>query len=421
MAYEPLSQRVVLFGGYHAQSGQQLMDTWEWDRTTWSQIATAAAPSPRETFGMCEDGAGGILLFGGMSFSSGIKGDTWRYAQGAWTMLHANQGPSPRRYLAMVATPQGPILFGGADSVVSQCYGDTWRWNGSSWVALASAQSPSPRCVAGISFDSNRNRVVLFGGRQPGGILLDETWEWNGASWLLRAPALRPPAREATAFIYSSHFGRSLLFGGLGLTGLLDDAWSWDGTSWSSVALGPRPSPRNAPGLAHDGPASSLLLFGGWDLNASLGDTWELLPPPHLAAFVTFGSGCPAPNGQTPVLAGVPPELPRIGGAARMRVSNLPAGVTVPIFVLGVSDSINSGPVYPLPFDLGVLGWSGCSQWVSHDTETFTITTSGQSDLLLQVPPNPTLAGQHFFAQALVLYHPSGVAVSNGLRLAIGY
>jgi hypothetical protein len=142
-------------------------------------------------------------------------------------------------------------------------------------------------------------------------------------------------------------------------------------------------------------------------------------PPASLAAF---GSGCPGPATTAPLLAGIPGAEPRLGAAARNRVSGLPLTVTVPVFVLGLSNTQDPGPpAYTLPLDLGILGWPGCSQLVSDDAIDFAITTSGQADYVLSVPMSLGLLGFTFYAQALVLYSPAGVATSNGVTGVVGF
>jgi len=143
-----------------------------------------------------------------------------------------------------------------------------------------------------------------------------------------------------------------------------------------------------------------------------------LLPP--VGSYATFGSGCMG-QGLIPALDGVAGEPPRIGATTRMRVTNLPTQVTIPIFVLGLSNTFASGATYALPFDLGVLGWPGCSQLVSTESTNFTITTTGQAEYTLAVPLSYTLPGFVFYAQAFVLYTPTVVAVSNGLIGTVGY
>ena len=148
----------------------------------------------------------------------------------------------------------------------------------------------------------------------------------------------------------------------------------------------------------------------------------ELSQAVPAAGYTSFGSGCLGPTGIAPTLDGVASEPPRIGSTTRVVVSNLPSVVTVPIFVLGISNTDASGSAsYPLPFDLGVLGWPGCQQLVSLDATAFAITTTGQAESLIPIPNVASIAGFEFFMQALVLYHPSGVAVSNGLVANVGY
>ena len=43
---------------------------------------------------------------------------------------------------------------------------------------------PSPRAFQGTAYDSNRRRVVLFGGsRNQPGTFFGDTWEWDGSYW----------------------------------------------------------------------------------------------------------------------------------------------------------------------------------------------------------------------------------------------
>src|ERR1700746_285965 len=53
-AYDPVSKKVIAFGGYDA-SGQLYNDTWTFDGNTWQTIATATSPSPRFGAAMAYD------------------------------------------------------------------------------------------------------------------------------------------------------------------------------------------------------------------------------------------------------------------------------------------------------------------------------------------------------------------------------
>lgn len=142
------------------------------------------------------------------------------------------------------------------------------------------------------------------------------------------------------------------------------------------------------------------------------------------ASITPFGQGCLGPYGQTPTLAAAPGSLPRLGRPCTFVVGALPVGlVTVPVFVFGFDNAMNhgSGGSYPLPFDLGLFGWPGCQQLVSLDLTAFAITTTGSAQHTLQVPFQPPLAGWSIHAQALVLYHAGGVAVSNAVTATVGW
>lgn len=137
------------------------------------------------------------------------------------------------------------------------------------------------------------------------------------------------------------------------------------------------------------------------------------------ASYTTFGVGCPGPNSLTPSLAPLPGELPRPGTTSHLRVDGLPPVVTLPVLVIGSSSTWDPDG-YPLPIDLAVLGWPGCSQLVSDETLLWAITTTGHADLPIVVPPGFPM-GSTFHAQTLVLYAPTGVAVSNAVTGVVGY
>jgi hypothetical protein len=54
---------------------------------------------------------------------------------------------------------------------------DTWEWDGKNWSQIKTATSPSPRRSATMSYDSVRQRTVLFGGTNNNGLL--DTWEYG--------------------------------------------------------------------------------------------------------------------------------------------------------------------------------------------------------------------------------------------------
>src|SRR6516164_3513017 len=64
MTYDPISGKVIAFGGFDGT--RYLNDTWSFDGTSWTQIATQPAPPPRTAAQMTYDSvAHKVVLFGG--------------------------------------------------------------------------------------------------------------------------------------------------------------------------------------------------------------------------------------------------------------------------------------------------------------------------------------------------------------------
>lgn len=184
-----------------------------------------------------------------------------------------------------------------------------WAWRAETgWYRLATG--PGARFRSGVAFDSQRRRVVVFGGALDGG-LLDDTWEFDGATWSERQPSRRPPPRTTGSMAFDPRRGRTVLFGGYANGLELGDTWEWDGTDWSELAIDAGPSPRDAVALAWDGRRQEVLLFGGWDGLTVRDDTWswdgtrwvELSPATRVAAR-SSGSMVWSPALNQVVLAG---------------------------------------------------------------------------------------------------------------------
>lgn len=415
IATEPISGRTLIFGGI---TGFGSDASWEWDGDGWNQTGMGAAPSPRETTAMAADGQGGIILFGG---STGAD-ETWRYHQGAWTRLFPATTPPSRRGHAMANTGNGILMFGGYwhDGSGPTYLNDTWEWTGSNWVQRFPQHSPSPRASCGLAHDSARDRTVLLGGA-VGINPIHETWEWDGTDWTNIAPANLPVGVMGAPLAFDPQAARVVCYGGFVPDGTgtnivtVGGCYTWDGTDWTIVTLSqPNPGVRASP-LAWSPISRGLILFAGH--NAPTNDTW--LTGPWLGAYDQYGTGCPGPTGSTPTLEPVGGNTPRRGTTSFLRCANLPPTVTIPLFVVGFSDSWDPDG-YPLPVDLGILGWPGCQQLVSDEILYWEITTSGQADQPITIPAGYPL-GFTFYVQALVLYTPTGVALSNAVTGVVGY
>lgn len=206
-----------------------------------------------------------------------------------WIERGAPVAPPPRLGAAMVhdAARGRLVVFGGSATAGAAPNAETWEWDGSTWTLRTPATSPPARAMHELAYDAARQRVVLFGGAsQPfGGNPLADTWEWDGTNWLQRSSTAVPPARRSFGMTFDSARQRVVMFGGQGQTPTtlinLGDTWEWDGTNWLARPQGPLG--RFGHLMAYDTVRQRTVLFGGgWNSTSGshtfytpLTDTWE--------------------------------------------------------------------------------------------------------------------------------------------------
>ena len=324
MCFDPVRQRVVLFGG-EDRNGTQLGDTWEWDGNTWTQRAPAVSPSAREAHCMAYDPKGNrVLLFSGAARTPSMVtyNDTWAWDGTNWTRLNPTTVPRERagarmatdtarkrivmfggRYdtnaylgdtwewdgtdwiersapipyereefgLAPDPVSGSLILFGGTRDSSGTRYGDTWAFDAKGWRKLAPAASPTGRFSHVMVTDPVRRRIVVFGGYWAS----NDTWEWTGTTWEQRFPATKPPWRLAHQAVFDSARNRVVIFGDE--NNPFGDMWEWDGVNWAAVGAGWGPPPRGSFAVAYDPLRQRTVVFGGKAAGVSVyfKDTWE--------------------------------------------------------------------------------------------------------------------------------------------------
>jgi hypothetical protein len=220
--------------------------------------------------------------------------------------------PSARYETKMVwDTPiHRAVLFGGLTAVdagtkLQYELDDTWEWTGGRWLQVFPAHSPAARAAESMVFDSARNRVVIFGGRQAK-LNLNDTWSFDGNDWTpIISAANAPSVRELAGAAYDSTRDRIVLFGGTHQTYSTDgrtltetplhDTWEFDGTNWTQVLTdGPAVS---KPILEYDPVRKQTVMLA---LNATLGTVmyawdpagakWNALTPTVLPTCANEGA-----------------------------------------------------------------------------------------------------------------------------------
>ncbi len=174
LAYDRVRDRTVLFGGQNA-AAQAMADTWEWNGATWELKLTQNIPPARWDHAMAFDGArGAIVLHGGSDDSV----DTWEYDGLNW--YRRTQSPiGPHRRHAMVFVDSHPATYLYANSFIMDTR--VYAWSVVSWLNVQpAAPAPAARSATAMSYDIDRQRIVIFGGAaMPSGTALNDTWEFG--------------------------------------------------------------------------------------------------------------------------------------------------------------------------------------------------------------------------------------------------
>lgn len=328
MCFDGVRGKMLLFGG--GSDGGYLSDTWEWDGTTWAQL-NQVGPSARAGHAMCFDpvrqnvvlfgnpdsfdagwvwtwngsnwsknlaeppprrwghvlvfdaSRGKMLMFGGRVlgvFSDTPSDELWEWDGFSW-LKRAESGPS-KRYLcggAFLPGQQQLVMFGGYSG--SRLLGDLWSWTApNTWKPIDHGQ-PNANTFYSLSYDSRREKTVLFGGlRYPGSsTYLAETWEWDGRVWASRGVQAGLGARAFAGMAFDRERGVTVMFGGLpsaGSSARLDDTWEWDGTIWIRRFVA-GPSKRSDVAMTYDTQRRVCVLFGGRTESSPTysAETWE--------------------------------------------------------------------------------------------------------------------------------------------------
>jgi N-acetylneuraminic acid mutarotase len=192
MAYDALSDRVILFGGVF------LNDTWAYDYNAneWTLMTPQERPSPRAFFDMAYDSESDrIILWGGrpVAHSTDVKVWAYDYDTDTWTSLERTSGPELRfAYHRMVYHPNSDriIMFGGLQltgEFTGPLIDQTWSYdfNTNTWTELTPVTSPTARSHHGMACNSSADKIILFGGEVGSAYsdqLSNETWIFDAVT-----------------------------------------------------------------------------------------------------------------------------------------------------------------------------------------------------------------------------------------------
>ena len=256
-----------------------LNDTWTFDGVTWTQVATNTPPPARAAAQMAYDSVTQkVVLFGGFD-GANYLGDTWLWDGTTSQWRHARTAHHPRRVTGpmLFPDPNGRVdLFGGFDGHFYQL--TMWQWTGSDWTQVFPATVPYARSSAAVATNPTIDQVVLFGGLAD--VNPNNTWTYDGTTWTLQSPRTQPLLVYAASAAFDPNINAVILFGG-GSGGVdQNTTWRWFAArgSWKQVVTTQSPPPREGAGMAYLPALGRVIVFGGQDSETPLNDTWQFVP-----------------------------------------------------------------------------------------------------------------------------------------------
>jgi cysteine-rich repeat protein len=272
MAYDSARGEVVVFGGL--VDGIANAETYEFNGTRWRKWRGVRGPpilvSPRMTYDVKRKR---VVLIGHVG-ANDVLNETWEFDGVSWITLNATLPRRDGESMTYDSVRQRCLMFGGFDQqdIASN---ELWQYTGQQWHKVDSsiAPVPSPRGYAAIAFDPIRDKLSLFGGRTDAGDTLDDTWEYDGTSWQLLTLPVAPSARQQHSMYFDSIANKTVLFAGRGAAGNLDDSWQFDGGFWSEITVINKPKERSSHAMVFDDASGGGLLFGG--LGPGMGELGE--------------------------------------------------------------------------------------------------------------------------------------------------
>jgi hypothetical protein len=186
LVFDSTSGKLVLFGGYTIENGNYLKldDTWEFENNHWKEVASKG-PSPRHGVCMAYDPVHqSILLFGGSTVDKqyGVSsGQSWIFKNQNWSYLDMLQPPGIFN-ASMIYDKEEVrfIRFGGWNGVSR--VNETWSFKNNMWQQIHTETSPSIRNHSGMIYHEATSRTLLFGGHN-GTEVFGDLWEFKNNQW----------------------------------------------------------------------------------------------------------------------------------------------------------------------------------------------------------------------------------------------
>jgi hypothetical protein len=286
MFYEPATERIFMFSGMSGmQRNVDLNEVWTYDSASgsWQLMGEMAPKDTLISFGFDEESRRVVGL-------NNLPRKTWAYdlETGAWEEQQPSEQPSEdpplgRRFgagMSYDAESDRLIFFGGG--APEKLFSDTWAYdyNTDTWEEMLPSSSPSPRAMFQMAYDSESDRVILWGGFMEPEVedVLMWAYDYNSNTWEAFENADGPQQHwERGSMVYIPELDQMLVFTGMReyedvLVG--PETWYYDynTNSWTKIEIETSPPQLAMYAMVYDPATGKVVLFGGERSSKYAGD-----------------------------------------------------------------------------------------------------------------------------------------------------
>jgi PKD repeat protein len=304
---------LLLFGisQYYGQ-----LQTWAFANGSWRELSPVASPSSWLSDGLAYDPAAqevigtGILTWNSVTQKSSIANQTWAFDAGNWVRIKTIGAP-PALYggqLSYDSNNESVVMFGGQNISSNAWSNETAIYRNGTWTNVPTRSSPPSRSAFSMASDASSGGILLFGGvgTARSGDYLNDTWTFDSGAWTndTSTGGATPTARWGASLSIDPSLSQDVLFGGYPLDyqdyGGSSETWTYENGIWQDVSPVFSPEARALAALSYDPASGDLLLFGGCASTCyyqGLADTWIFgaFAPP-IRVVVSSTPAQPAPG-----------------------------------------------------------------------------------------------------------------------------
>lgn len=209
LAYDPVNQEIVLFGGGHVTergpNGKVVgyTGTWALKDHNWRRLQAGTQPPPRMNSRMVTDERNGVMVLFGGDGQSHFLADTWLYdlRTRTWRQSKASQGPEPRAgHFAVYDAGTGWVIIGGGYN--RRDLTDMWAYDAAAdrWMELSAKVPVGFYLTADIAPGQNLIVLVTNTKRQDDKSTCNELYPVRTTyQFRIDAGALKASAKPAAA------------------------------------------------------------------------------------------------------------------------------------------------------------------------------------------------------------------------------